>query len=113
MASRDESWAQAAAAAAAAAARPTTALVAPANKRAAVPAGAVGADAVTDSLTGMLLTSPTKRLRSGGAADTTTAGSAAAAATSSSATGYSPELSLALKSVVKIFTTVAKCVWFV
>lgn len=48
-----------------------------------------------DALTGLLLTSPTKKARTG--EGTTVA-------------GYSPELSKALKSVVKIFTTMARCV---
>lgn len=51
-------------------------------------------DQATDALTGLLLTSPTKKARTG-----SEAGNTAAVA------GYSPELTKALKSVVKIFTT--------
>lgn len=50
-------------------------------------------DQTSDALTGLLLTSPTKKARTG-------AGNAVA--------GYSPELTKALKSVVKIFTTMAR-----
>lgn len=48
-----------------------------------------------DALTGLLLTSPTKKARTGAEANNTVA-------------GYSPELTKALKSVVKIFTTMAR-----
>jgi hypothetical protein len=48
-----------------------------------------------DALTGLLLTSP-KKARTGGEAG--------------AVAGYSPELTKALKSVVKIFTTMARCV---
>jgi len=48
-----------------------------------------------DALTGLLLTSPTKKARTGAEASNTVA-------------GYSPELTKALKSVVKIFTTMAR-----
>lgn len=47
----------------------------------------------TDALTGLIIASPLKRQR---------------AANGTTAAGYSPELSKALKSVVKIFTTMAK-----
>lgn len=52
----------------------------------------------TDALTGLLISSPTKKQRvtEGFQASTTLA-------------GYSPELSKALRSVVKIFTTMARC----
>eukprot|EP00879_Flechtneria_rotunda_P008710 GHRR01009124.1.p1 GENE.GHRR01009124.1~~GHRR01009124.1.p1 ORF type:complete len:569 (+),score=138.88 GHRR01009124.1:238-1944(+) len=49
----------------------------------------------TDALTGLIIASPTKKARTVG---DTTAGAVA---------GYSPELTKALKSVVKIFTTMA------
>lgn len=49
-----------------------------------------------DALTGLLLTSPIKKPRTSAEAGNTVA-------------GYSPELSKALKSVVKIFTTMARC----
>lgn len=54
-------------------------------------------DQAADALTGMLLTSPTKKARTGHDAANTVA-------------GYSPELTKALKSVVKIFTTMARYV---
>lgn len=47
----------------------------------------------TDALTGLIVSSPMKRQR---------------VADGTAPAGYSPELSKALKSVVKIFTTVAK-----
>lgn len=53
-------------------------------------------DQASDALTGLLLTSPMKKARTGGEAG--------------AVAGYSPELTKALKSVVKIFTTMARCV---
>lgn len=62
------------------------------------PPAVTAPEQAADALTGMLLTSPTKKARMSG-------GEAAA----TSVAGYSPELSKALKSVVKIFTTMARC----
>lgn len=53
------------------------------------------AEAATDALTGMIISSPIKKQR-------VSADGAVAVA------GYSPELTRALKSVVKIFTTMAR-----
>lgn len=62
------------------------------------PPAVTAPEQAADALTGMLLTSPTKKARMSG-------GEAAA----TSVAGYSPELTKALKSVVKIFTTMARC----
>lgn len=62
-------------------------------------------DDAADAITGLLLTSPTKKVRPSTDNDAATAPDAANKRT---VAGYSPELSKALKSVVKIFTTMAR-----
>jgi hypothetical protein len=63
-------------------------------------------NAASDAITGLLLTSPVKKQR----VSSDDHAPAAAATTRPTVAGYSPELTKALKSVVKIFTTMARCV---
>jgi hypothetical protein len=74
----------------------STATVLAPNKRAS------SQDLTADAMTGMLVNPSLPRIGS--------PSSSAAAATMGRVAGYSPELSKALKSVVKIFTTMARCV---